>query len=148
MGILRELTQALGTGERIAFHIERQGNDRVTILVQPLLAQGVEDTDADTAQMRAALAMPLRLTGPITDLDARLPDVLREFGSRRQTVHTALSALDALREAGKAGARLTEVAQGHAAPKADPKPAADEATTSAAPGPAPQVPATNPGSLF
>ncbi|WP_295454955.1 PRTRC system protein E [uncultured Thiodictyon sp.] len=130
MALFEQLAGVLTAGERLRFEIARNPDGGLTLLVQPLLTKPVENLDGDTAPLRAALAMPLRITGSVAELDARLPALLATFGERRRDVEMKVTALEALKDAGKAGARLVE--QGRQAPVAaaplDPIPAAVPAT--------------------
>ena len=116
MALFEQLAGVLTAGERLRFEIARNPDGGLTLLVQPLLTKPVENLDGDTAPLRAALAMPLRITGSVAELDARLPALLATFGERRRDVEMKVTALEALKDAGKAGARLVE--QGRQAPVA------------------------------
>ncbi|WP_020504313.1 PRTRC system protein E [Lamprocystis purpurea] len=151
MGLIEQLAGVLGDGERLRFELARNGDGGLTVMVQPLLAKPLNDLAGDTAALRAALAMPLRITGTTADLDARLPALLVTYGERRHDVGGKVAALDALREAGKAGARLADQVEKDArgkAPSAGRNVALGE--TAAAPTPAASqatIP-TDPHSLF
>jgi PRTRC genetic system protein E len=110
MGLIEQLTGVLSDGERLRFELARNGDGGVTVMVLPLLTKPLDDLEGDTAALRAALAMPLRITGTTADLDARLPALLVTYGERRHDVTAKVAALDALKEAGKAGARLADQA--------------------------------------
>ena len=138
MALFEQLAGVLTAGERLRFEFARNGDNGLTILVQPLLTKPVENLEDDTAPLRAALAMPLRITGSVVELDARLPALLATYGERRRDVEMKVTALEALKEAGKAGARLVE--QGRQAPVAAAPP--DLAPTSAPAAP------TDPNNLF
>lgn len=107
MGLIHALADVLAPGERLRFEIERTA-DGLVLLVQPYLATAAQDPDAatDAARLRAALAMPLRVQGGIAELDAGFPELLATYASQRQDVGRTLGVLEALKEAGKAGARL------------------------------------------
>jgi PRTRC genetic system protein E len=142
MALLEQLTGVLTAGERLRFEVARHPDGGLTLLVQPFLTKPVENLEGDAAALRAALAMPLRITGTVAELDARLPALLATYGERRRDVEMKVTALDALKEAGKAGARLVE--QG-AQPVAslDPAPPSAAAPVRSAPA----VPA-DPNNLF
>ncbi len=108
MALFEQLAGVLTAGERLRFEIARNPDGGLTLLVQPLLTKPVENLEGDAAALRAALAMPLRITGSVVELDARLPALLATYGERRRDVEMKVTALEALKEAGKAGARLVE----------------------------------------
>ncbi|WP_295390957.1 PRTRC system protein E [uncultured Thiodictyon sp.] len=138
MALFEQLAGVLTAGERLRFEIARNPDGGLTLLVLPLLTKPVENLDGDTAPLRAALAMPLRITGSVAELDARLPGMLATYGERRRDVEMKVTALEALKDAGKAGARLVE--RGSQAPVA-------AAPLAPAPTTAPAAP-TDPNNLF
>ncbi|AUB85141.1 PRTRC system protein E [Candidatus Thiodictyon syntrophicum] len=152
MDLFEQLVGVLTAGERLRFEIARNPDGGLTLLVQPLLIRPVENLEGDAAPLRAALAMPLRITGSIAELDARLPALLATYGERRRDVEMKVTSLEALKEAGKAGARLleqgTKAAAGTSAVAAaplDPTP-----TPTPVPAPARSAPAVpvDPNNLF
>ena len=147
MDLFEQLVGVLTAGERLRFEIARNPDGGLTLLVQPLLIRPVENLEGDAAPLRAALAMPLRITGSVAELDARLPAMLATYGERRRDVETKVTALEALKEAGKAGARLVE--QGTKAAAGGSVAPVDPAPTSVPPHAlfAPAVP-TDPNNLF
>lgn len=138
MALFEQLAGVLTAGERLRFEIARNPDGGLTLLVQPLLTKPVENLEGDAASLRAALAMPLRITGSVAELDAQLPALLATYGERRRDVELKVTTLDALKEAGKAGARLVEA--GRQAPVA-------AAPLDLAPTSAPAAP-TDPNNLF
>ncbi|WP_020503580.1 PRTRC system protein E [Lamprocystis purpurea] len=149
MALFEHLAGVLTAGERLRFEIARNPDGGLTVLVQPLMITPVEHLAGDTASLRAALAMPLRITGSVAELDARLPAMLVTYGERRQDVAMKVTALETLKEAGKAGARLVE--QGKQAAGASAVAAAPlDPTPTSVPAPvlsAPAVP-VDPNNLF
>jgi len=150
MALFEHLAGVLTAGERLRFEIARNPDGGLTVLVQPLLITPVEHLEGDTASLRAALAMPLRITGSVADLDTQLPALLVTYGERRQDVAMKVTALETLKEAGKAGARLvatgTQAAAGGGALAAAPV----DPTPTSVPAPvlsAPAVP-VDPNNLF
>jgi PRTRC genetic system protein E len=117
MSLFTELAEILQGGEGLTFGIRRSGNDLV-VLVQPGLKTPVTETDTpdDAAQLRAALAMPLRISGTPAMLDAELPAKLREYARARTSLAEQFDALDVLREARKGAERLANKAQSTSAP--------------------------------
>jgi len=145
MALFEHLAGVLTAGERLRFEIARNPDGGLTVLVQPLLITPVEHLAGDTASLRAALAMPLRITGSVADLDTQLPAMLATYGERRQDVAMKVTALETLKEAGKAGARLVATGTQGAAVAAPLDP-----TPTSVPAPALSAPAApvDPNNLF
>ena len=150
MALFEQLAGVLTAGERLRFEIARNPDGGLTLLVQPLLTKPVENLEGDTAPLRAALAMPLRITGTVAELDAQLPALLATYGERRRDVEMKVTALEALKEAGKAGARLVEQGTKAAAGASAVRAAPVDPTSTPVPAAvlsAPAVPA-DPNNLF
>jgi PRTRC genetic system protein E len=153
MSLFAQLTAILGPDERLRFDLARNKDGQLTVLVQPYLAQPIEHLEGDAARLRAALAMPLRVSGTAAELDAGMPALLAEFADRRRTVGGQVAALDALKEAGKTGARLQAEKAATPAPSVPATQAATALPAQVSPPVTPAVPAApapvvNPGSLF
>jgi PRTRC genetic system protein E len=153
MSLFAQLSAVLGPDERLRFDLARGKDGQLTVLVQPYLAQPVENLEGDAARLRAALAMSLRISGTADELDADLPALLGEFADRRRTVGGQVAALEALKEAGKTGARLQAEKAAAPAPSVPDTKAAAALPAQAQSPAAPTVPAApgpvgNPGSLF
>jgi PRTRC genetic system protein E len=131
MPLLADLVRIIQPGEALGFEIQRT-DDELVLLVQPRLKAPVADTATgdEAAQLRAALATPLRITGDAETLDAELPVKLREYAQARAALGEKVDALDALREAAKAADRLAEKERQKQA-KAGKKPAAQSPSSAA-----------------
>lgn len=157
MGLIAELAGTLSTGERLRFDLQRNGDGTLTLVVQPYFNTPVAYLDDATAPLRAALAMPLRVSGSMSSLDEDFTAMLREYGSRRCTVNSQLSALDALKEAIKAGERLQNDTKTHTKPtpqkagSSETPVASTDSEVTATPAPSAAQPvsqASNPDCLF
>ena len=155
MELFELLGRSLGPGERIRLEIARE-DDKLSVLVQPLLKAAPPDLDDERQQVRAALAHPLWLTGAPDQLDRELPEALRAYANKRQTLQATASDLDALDEAIRRAQQAVQAQRQKAARKtgAHPRgqPAAPEdasdAEDTASPAVTPPAAATNPESLF
>lgn len=163
MELFEWLSQCLGPGERLRLEIAREG-ESLSILVQPVLKTAPSNLDDERQQLRAALAHPLWLTGMPDQLDRELPEALRTYADRRQTLQVAASEWDALDDAirrvqqavqtqRQKAAQKTRVPPGGpaAAPAASDTESAEEGEgveNTTPPAVTPPTAATNPDSLF
>lgn len=163
MELFEWLSQCLGPGERLRLEIVREG-ESLSILVQPVLKTAPSNLDDERQQLRAALAHPLWLTGTPDQLDRELPEALRTYADRRQTLQVAASEWDALDDAIRRAQQAVQTQRQKAAkqntrvPPHGPAVAPEDISDTAAEGegtanatsPAvtPPTAATNPDSLF
>ena len=164
MELFEWLSRSLGPGERLRLEIAREG-ESLSILVQPVLKTAPSNLDDERQQLRAALAHPLWLTGTPDQLDRELPEALRTYADRRQTLQVAASEWDALDDAIRRAQQAVQTQRQKAAkqntrvppggPAAAPEDtgnavAAEGEGTANATSPAvtPPTAATNPDSLF
>lgn len=102
--MLQALFDALGEGEQAKLLIEKQGASMVVNVI-PLVSRGESDSadsaspDDNVRQLRAALAMPLRLKATPAALDESLCDELREYGQLRSKLKGHKQTLESIREA-------------------------------------------------
>ena len=162
MELFEWLSQSLGPGERLRLEIAREG-ESLSILVQPVLKTAPPNLDDERQQLRAALAHPLWLTGTPDQLDRELPEALRTYADRRQTLQATASEWDALDDAIRRAQQAVQTQRQKAAQKTRVPPhgpavapedisdtAAEGEGTANATSPAvtPPTAATNPDSLF
>jgi len=162
MELFEWLSRSLGPGERLRLEIAREG-ESLSILVQPVLKTAPSNLDDERQQLRAALAHPLWLTGTPDQLDRELPEALRTYADRRQTLQVAASEWDALDDAIRRVQQAVQTQRQKAAqktrvPPGGPAVAPEDISDTAAEGegtanatsPAvtPPTAATNPDSLF
>lgn len=163
MELFEWLSRCLGPGERLRLEIVREG-ESLSILVQPVLKTAPSNLDDERQQLRAALAHPLWLTGTPDQLDRELPEALRTYADRRQTLQVAASEWDALDDAIRRAQQAVQTQRQKAAkqntrvPPHGPAVAPEDISDTAAEGegtanatsPAvtPPTAATNPDSLF
>lgn len=100
MSLIKTLSDVLGTAERVSLTLERT-KDGIAVLVIPALKEAPDNLPENEQQIRAALATPLRVTGPVDEIDAQLLDLLVAYSTERGYVAADLDALAQLREAGK-----------------------------------------------
>lgn len=153
MGMIEELADVLGADERLRFEIQRTRDGKLVIVVQPYFGSPVENLGEDESPLRAALAMPLRVSGTVQALDTDFPRLLLEYASRRSEVADQITALDALKEAAKAGARIQNEQResGSDKPQKVGKPEKQPEPIPSAPAPSVAQPIalpSNPNSLF
>ena len=108
--LIQALSNVMQDGERLRFEIARGKDDTLTILVSPHLSPSWngDDDDAQRGMLRAALSMPLRITGSVTGLDTDFLALLGSYGAKRGSISKKVVALGALKEASKAAERLAE----------------------------------------
>lgn len=164
MELFEWLSQCLGSGERLRLEITREG-ESLSVLAQPVLKTAPPNLDEKRQPLRAALAHPLWLTGTPDQLDRELlPEALRTYADRRQTLQVAASEWDALDDAIRRAQQAVQTQRQKAAkqnirvpphrPAAAPEDISDTAAegegTANATSPAvtPPTAATNPDSLF
>lgn len=163
MELFEWLSRCLGPGERLRLEITREG-ESLSVLAQPLLKTAPPNLDDERQQLRAALAHPWWLTGTPDQLDRELPEALRTYADRRQTLQVAASEWDALDDAIRRAQQAVQTQRQKAAkqntrvPPHGPAVAPEDISDTAAEGegtanatsPAvtPPTAATNPDSLF
>jgi len=163
MELFEWLSRSLGPGERLRLEIAREG-ESLSVLAQPILKTVPPNLDEERQQLRAALAHPLWLTGTPDQLDRELPEALRTYADRRQTLQATASEWDALDDAIRRAQQAVQTQRQKAAkqntrvpphgPAAPPEDISDTAAegegTANATSPAvtPPTAATNPDSLF
>jgi PRTRC genetic system protein E len=163
MELFEWLSRSLEPGERLRLEIAREG-ESLSVLAQPVLKTAPPNWDEERQQLRAALAHPLWLTGTPDQLDRELPEALRTYADRRQTLQAAASEWDALDDAIRRAQQAVQTQRQKAAkqntrvpphgPAAAPEDISDTAAegegTANATSPAvtPPTAATNPDSLF
>jgi PRTRC genetic system protein E len=161
MNLFALLSGGLGAEERLRFDLSRE-DDRLVVLVQPILKAAPPGLDDERQRLRVALAHPLWLTGTPEQLDRELATALAEYGAKRRDLCAVVADLDALDEGLRQARQATQrqraaQAEKKAAPVgAKPVPHnTDGKVTNALPGnpvavaAAPARPLTGgPGSLF
>ena len=161
MGLFEQLSQVLGSSESLTLSIRKEGDQNLVVLIQPVINQMDEGSD-EVQQIRAALAMPIRVIEKPEVLDNEFLDLLGKWSSTR----TALASEDcfarfnetanAARVAAKKAATSEKKKERAAAPKQSEKSVAsgrNEAISAVAAPTAPPkqpdlTPATNPDSLY
>ena len=91
----------LGPTEQVNFTLTRNLDGALTVVVTPLLKDAPDALPDALAQVRAALARPVRIVAPAAELDARLPDLLRRYAVSRATLAESLGDLESLEEAAR-----------------------------------------------
>jgi len=157
MSLIKTLSNVLGTAERVSLTLERT-KDGIAVLVIPALKEAPDNLPENEQQIRAALATPLRVTGPVDEIDAQLLDLLVAYSTERGYVAADLDALAQLREAGKKSQKaLTKAKQsvpqaavaascGEEAEESEATPTVEVGGT--APAPTSVITAKNPTSLI
>ena len=134
--MLQALFDALGEGEQARLLIEKQG-DSLMVTVIPLVSGGGdsgESQDDNVKQLRAALAMPLRLKATPAALDESLCDELREYGQLRSKLKGHNQTLESMREAERVAKQQADKAKAKAKTQKADKAQSEESDTSATSG--------------
>lgn len=102
MSLFQALVGCMAANETLRFDISTEG-ENVTLLVQPQL-KPLSSTDHaalsdEQTLLRAALALPLKLSNSAAELDQTLLASLQAFAATRQEVHTTNATLAAMKEA-------------------------------------------------
>ncbi len=145
--LFTRLASAMRPGEGLLFSLNALTGDRIEVLVQPKLPEATDLPD-DAARIRAALAMPLRLTGTPAEVSDLFADHLQAFQTARADAADALGDLlqtlkQVTGEARKQAATAPAPTTSKIGAAAKPAPSAEPASE---PAPAPVT--TNPPSLF
>lgn len=169
MNVFTGLNKVLGNAEAVNFTVRRAKDGKLTVLIVPQLEAAAENLTDEEAQVRAALAVPLRVTETAEALDRSFLALLTEYANQRKEVVDELDALQKVKEAAKnARKAISKAGQAHGAAKkaasdddsdeAEPpeqedgeQPSKPQEVKGDAPPPPParsSVTATNPGSLF
>lgn len=120
--IFQTIAPLLSNGEEIHLQIRKEGS-ALRVVVQPKLANEPEKATDEIKQIRASLAIPLKLTMSPDSLDQEFAAMFTRYGEARKVVETNLDlVLETLKEASKSA---------KTAPKesAPPKPAASKSET-------------------
>lgn len=126
MKLFQTLAPALATAERVTFTIEKKGNQIIAI-VEPHLRAAPENMPENVAQVRAALAFPLRMTGSAQQLDEDFLPMLGQFNETRDVVAENLRSLESLKEAANKSSKAVNKARGKANASAGEESAEEEA---------------------
>lgn len=152
--------QMLTSAERVTFTIQKGDGNTLKVFVAPGLKAAPDNLDEESANLRAALSIPLVVSGTGEELDSDFPRCLTQYSEQRVALSGSLSVLDTLREANKKASKAVDKvkAGGKAAGKAPTPTVADEddesdsasgTVESTVPPPVTSVVgATNPESLF
>jgi PRTRC genetic system protein E len=101
--MLNEIVTTLSAGDRIQFEVARTAQG-VRLTVTPLLGDDPEKVPEEARATRAALALPLVVTGETAEaVERALAERFQGYVAAREDVNTSYrSLLDTLREASKA----------------------------------------------
>lgn len=126
---------ALLDNERAHLEIARREDGQVRVTVLPdrtrhakAKASG-EEKDEEVAKLRAALALPLQVVAPESEIDAALAMELGQYNRMRSEVNTTLEALQDALAAGKSAEQKAK-SQPKAKAEGKKKPATDKAASS------------------
>lgn len=159
MGLFKQLSQVLGTAESLTLSIrkEKEGDQNLVVLIQPVL-KSMEAASDEVHQIRAALAMPIRVTETAEVLDTEFLDLLAKWNATRSSLASedCFARFNESANAAKVAAKKASTDKPKAraaAPKQGEKSATAEATSTVAAPTAPSkqpepAPAENPDSLF
>ena len=98
MELFEWLSRSLGPGERLRLEIAREG-ESLSILVQPVFENRAVQSGRRAATTTRRPGPSQWLTGMPDQLDRELPEALRTYADRRQTLQVAASEWDALDDA-------------------------------------------------
>ena len=132
--MLNEIVTVLSAGDRIQCEISRTAHG-VRVTVTPLLADDAEKVPEEAQATRAALALPLVVTGATAEeVEAALGERFAGYAAARgELQHSYRSLLDTLREASKeASGKALAKATGHTRSTGTKPPAASAAAAVAA----------------
>lgn len=150
LDLLAKITTA---GESFHVTYERQGDDRVRLLIQPTLSDDPDAvTDEDAKKARAALLRPLMFSGTHGEVSAGFAKYVQDNTDSRQSLHDSYSSLhSATKDAAKAAAQAAADKKAKATTKdanATSVPRISEESKPASDGTATADTASNPASLF
>ncbi len=137
--------------ESLQFTISRATDHALTVLLQPILKAEPQKGNDEVESIRAALAGPLYLSLPATELDARFDDLVGTYAAARAELSDSYQGMvRAIRDADKAAKAQTAsarrpTASSGATPSAGAKPSAPtKGTTETANTETPSADATAP----
>ena len=126
------LEKVLQPKEHLRFTISKQPDGRLVLLSQPLTGKkgAPEDIPKEAEQIRAALALPLRLVGDGVALDMAFEEHIRGYGEAREELNASYrTLLGVIKEATKDAKNKTATAGKSSVSK----PTGAATTTTAAP---------------
>lgn len=121
--LFRLLERVMLRDESLQFTISRVSDHALTVLLQPILKTETQKVNDEVETIRAALAGPLYLSLPATELDARFDDLVGTYAAARAELSESYQGMvRAIRDADKAAKAQTASAR---------RPAASSSTASA-----------------
>ena len=145
--LIPRLASAMRPGEGLLFSVNALAGDRIELLLQPKLPE-TPDLPDDAAKIRAALALPLRVTGTPAEVGDSFLARLDQFQAARAEAADAFGDLmQSLKQTTGEARQKAAAAPAPKAPDDTPAEPSDEPPAAAAEAP-PAASPSNPASLF
>lgn len=145
MSLFANIAPALNKGGKMTISVEALDGGKLAVLISPILGAAPESMTPEIEQLRAALSIPLRVTGTAEELDAELMGKLSRYHVSRGDLGSEMDALMKFQEAAKSAKKASQKATKEAPETASEKASESDATV---PKPTSMIDPTNPDSMI